>query len=87
MNTSSNLQKSVAAPAPIYAHGRNLDTQDKAAQLRKLALVGIAATDSTMNLLHLDDALQGLFEVMHRLAGEVEEEVDEMLSLGKRAAA
>ena len=75
------------APAPIYAHGGVLETEDKAAQLRKLALIGIAASDTAMNRLHLDDAFQGLFEVMHRLAGEVEEEVSEMKRLAKRAAA
>lgn len=75
------------APAPIYDKGSALETEDKAAQLRKLALIGIAATDSNMNLLHLDDAMQGLFEVMHRLAGEVEDEVAEMKRHATRAAA
>lgn len=77
----------MTAPAPIYDNGRALDTEDKAAQLRKLALIGIAATDSNMNLLHLDEAIQGLFEVMHRLAGEVEDEVAEMKRHATRAAA
>ena len=65
------------APAPIYTHGRNLSCEDRAAQLRKMATIGIAALDSNMNLAHLDDALQGLFEVMHRLSAEIEEEIDQ----------
>lgn len=77
-----------ATPAPIYATGSAAaDTEDKAAQLRQLALIGIAALGTTMNLKHLDDAMLGLFEVMHRLAGEVEEEVEEMKRLARQAAA
>ncbi len=77
----------MTAPAPIYANGSALETEDKAAQLRKLALIGMAATNTNMNLLHMNEALQGFFEVMHRLAGEVEEEVEEMRRVARRAAA
>lgn len=75
-------------PAPIYANGSAAaETEDKAAQLRKLALIGLAAADTSMNLKYLDEAFQGLFEVMHRLAGEIEEEVDEMKRLARQKAA
>lgn len=74
-------------PAPIHDNGRDLDAEDKAGQLRHLALIGIAATDTNMNLRNLNEAFQGLFAVMHRLADEVEEEVSEMKRLAKRAAA
>lgn len=77
----------IAAPTPIYTHGRALGCDDRAAHFRKLATVGIAALDSNMNLAHLDDALQGLFEVMHRLAGEIEDEIDQANTRAARAAA
>lgn len=81
-------QAIAGSPAPIYATGSAAtETDDKAAQLRKLALIGIAATDTNMNLQNLEAAFQGLFEVMHRLAGEVEEEVEEMKSLARPTAA
>lgn len=75
-------------PAPIYANGSAAtETEDKAAQLRKLALIGIAAADTSTNLKYLDEAIQGFFEVMHRLASEVEEEVAEMKRLANQKAA
>jgi hypothetical protein len=73
-------------PEPIYANGRKLEPEDKAGQLRQLALIGLAARDSNMNLMHIDEAFQGLFEVMHRLAGEVEEEIAEMQRVSRRVA-
>jgi hypothetical protein len=74
-------------PAPIYTNGSAAtDTESKAAQLRQMALIGIAATETAMNLKNLEAAFQGLFEVMHRLAGEVEEEVEEMKRLAKKVA-
>lgn len=69
----------MTAHAPIYVGGATLETGDKVAQIQKLALVGIASLDSNMNLLHLDEALQGLFEVIHRLSGEVQREVEEVI--------
>jgi hypothetical protein len=76
-----------AIPVPIYANGSAAtDTESKAAQLRQLALIGIAATDTAMNLNNLEGAFQGLFEVMHRLAGEVEEEVEDMRRLAAKVA-
>ncbi len=75
----------VSSPSPIYSNGAGLDAEDKATQLRHLALIGLAAMDSNMNVLHLNEAMQGLFEVMHRLAGEVEEEVADMKLLARPA--
>jgi hypothetical protein len=71
--------------APIYDNGGALEADDKAAQLRKLAAIGIAATGSNMRILDLNEAMQGLFEIMHRLAGEIEEELEEMKLLDQRA--
>ncbi len=73
-------------PEPIYSNGRKLGPEDKAMQLRQLALIGLAASDSNMNLLHIDDAFPALFEVMHRLASEVEEEITEMQRIAKLVA-
>ncbi len=62
--------------APIYNNNRPLDAEDKVAQIRHLAVIGIAATDSNLNVAHLDDAMRSLFEVIIRLAEEVNSEIE-----------
>jgi hypothetical protein len=58
--------------SPIYTNGLPIGTEGKATQIRHLALIGIAAGDSVMNVKGLDGAMCSLFEVIARLAEEVE---------------
>jgi hypothetical protein len=63
-------------PSPIYVSGRSVSTEDKACQLRHLALIGLAASDTSLGVAHLDSAFGSLFEVMARLAEEVSYDLD-----------
>lgn len=69
----------------IYTNDRIVDAEDKSTQLRHLALIGLAAADSNMNIKHIDCAFQSLFEVIARLAEEVTEEVAYMKVQLKRS--
>ncbi len=64
-------------PSEIYASDRPIDPIDeRIAQIRHLAIIGIAAIGSNMNMKNLDDAMFSLFEVIARLASEIEDEID-----------
>jgi hypothetical protein len=74
-------------PLPIYSNGHEIDAEDKAIQLRHLALIGLAASDSRFNIKHLDTAYVSLFEVMAALADEVAQEVESRKVGDKRQSA
>jgi hypothetical protein len=63
-------------PALIYTNNRPLSPGDKATQIRHLALIGIAASDSVNNVKGIDSAFESLFEVIARLADEVQCELE-----------
>ncbi len=52
-------------------------SEDRAAQIRHLAIIGIASCQTTMNLPYLSDARASLFEVIHRLADEIEDQLED----------
>lgn len=75
---------------PIYTNGLPIGPEGKATQIRHLALIGIAASDSVMNVKDLDCAMWSLFEVIARLAEEVEDDLQakpEGLSVASRRRA
>jgi hypothetical protein len=72
----TQAQDFIPTPSAIYTNNRQLDAEDKVDQIRHLALIGIAANDSNMNVAHLDDAMCSLFEVIIRLAQEVNSELE-----------
>lgn len=66
---------SVRKPAPIYGYDRPLTAEDRASQIRGLSILGLASTDSSYNLCHYNLALVSVFEVIARLADEIEGEL------------
>lgn len=73
-------RRAMAAADPnarIYQTDFIVGPQDKAAQIRHLARIGIAATATNANVRDLHTSLASLFEVMFRLAEEVEAELEE----------
>lgn len=60
----------------LYTHGQPLCPEDRTNQIRHLAKVGLAATSSNLGLRHMDVSLQALFEVIYRLADELEDCLD-----------
>ena len=63
-------------PTPIYDTDHKVSAADKATQIRHLALIGIAASDTGNNLKDLDHAFESLFEVIAGLADEVHFELE-----------
>lgn len=61
--------------AYIYAKARPYSAEDRATQIRHLALIGIAAQGSADFVRDLHSAYHSLFEVIHRLGGEIEDEL------------
>lgn len=60
----------------IYATSRPMEPYDRATQIRHLALIGLAATATDANLRDHAPAFCSLFEVIHRLADELEDELE-----------
>lgn len=60
--------------ADLYTGARPFCAEDRATQIRHLSLIGIAAQGSDSFLRDLPAAYHSLFEVIHRLAGEIEGE-------------
>ncbi|OJH43019.1 hypothetical protein IE00_19235 [Paracoccus sp. SM22M-07] len=52
-------------------------SEERAGQIRHLSMIGIASCRTTMDLPYLDDALAALFEVIHRLADEIEDQLED----------
>lgn len=55
---------------PLYITKREHDHIDRLYVISKLSGVGVAACDSAVNIAHLEGKLEGLFEIIHRLADE-----------------
>lgn len=51
---------------------------DRCAQIRHLAMIGLAANASIYNVRNLADARISLFEVIHRLSDELEDEIEKL---------
>lgn len=77
---------SVRKPVPIYGYDRPLTAEDRAAQIRGLSIIGLASTSSSYNLCHYDIALVAVFEVIARLADEIEGELADMKPSGSAVA-
>lgn len=60
----------------IYPESKPLGLTVRAGQIRNLAKIGIASTGSDFELGHMEDAFKVLFEVIHRLADELEDRLD-----------
>lgn len=71
----------------IYDHDDPLDTQDRARQIRHLAVLGIASGDSIWKVRQLKDAYRSLFEVIARLADEIEDDLDRQAELKRKGGA
>jgi hypothetical protein len=66
----------IAPPSPIYTNSLPIGAEERAFQLQHLALIGLAATDSNLEVRNLDGAMGSLFEVMARLAEELAGDVE-----------
>ena len=66
---------SVRTPVPIYGYDHPLTAEDRAAQIRGLSIIGLASTSSAFSFCNFDVALGSLFEVIARLADEIEGEL------------
>lgn len=66
----------LAPQTRIYVSARPMSPADRASQIRHLALIGLAATGSELNLRDHAPAFVSLFEVIHRLADELEDEME-----------
>jgi len=60
----------------IYDHDQPLSAEDRAKQIHHLALIGIAWSDSVWNVRRINDCYRSLFEVIARLAHEIEDDLD-----------
>lgn len=60
----------------IYDHDQPLSAEDRATQIRHLALIGIAGSDSIWKVRRINDCYRSLFEVIARLAHEIEDDLD-----------
>ena len=74
----SDENTKASSPSRIYETSAEYRPEDGAAQLRNLAIIGIAASETVMNVCGKDDAMISLFEVMARLAEEVADGVAEL---------
>lgn len=54
--------------------------------IMSLSKVGAAATDTTLNVQNMDDAICALFEVIHSIASEAAEQAENKQTKMKRAA-
>lgn len=65
-------------------HTRLYDTDvafsiaDRCAQIRHLAMIGLAANVSIYNVRGMEDARISLFEVIHRLSDELGDEIEKL---------
>jgi hypothetical protein len=78
MDTSNPLPGNDSGLPKAYDFLRNPPLWEKAGQLRHLCRIGLAATDTNAVLDHMENSFEALFEVMHRLADEIENEVDRL---------
>lgn len=62
----------------IYTNARPQTVEDKAAQIRHLAKIGLAAQSSNFDLRNLGEAFQSLFEIIHQLADSIEDQAESM---------
>lgn len=61
-------------------------SEDRATQIRHLAMIGLASCHAEMNLPYLNDARATLFEVIHRLADEINDQLeDERIAEARKA--
>lgn len=67
------------APYNPYASDVTLSVEDRVTQIRHLAVIGLAATNSTWNIRRPLDCFVSLFEVIARLADEIEDVIGEDL--------
>ena len=67
----------MSAPYLPYAGAAPLSVEDRAAQIRHLSTIGLAATNSAWNITDPNSCFVSLFEVIARLANEIEEELDQ----------
>lgn len=65
------------SPYQITDIDRPLGVCDRATQIRHLAIMGFAARESVWNAKDLNEAYLSLFEVIARLAAEIEDETKE----------
>lgn len=74
--------------ATIYNVDRTRDHVDRLHDIINLAKVGIASTDTALNIAHLDSGQCCLFEVIYRIASEALEiaETAQHAHCGKDAA-
>lgn len=63
--------------ARIYEGGAVMTAQDRATQIRHLALIGLAGSDSVYPIKDISAAYVSLFEVIARLADEIEDSFDQ----------
>ncbi len=76
MNAHSPIPEQEPSYPPAYLTGHLRQTPEgMAGQLRHLAKIGLAANDSNLNIEHMDASFEALFEVMHRLAFDLETEL------------
>ena len=68
---------------PIYQNGYTDTASSKAMRLYSLARVGVASTDSTMNVNLAEGGYCELFEVMGRLAYELSSDCEDLERLAK----
>lgn len=61
----------------IYDCGAIMKAQDRATQIRHLALIGLAGSDSVYPIKDIKAAYVSLFEVIARLADEIEDTFDQ----------
>lgn len=78
---------SVRKPFPVYNSGHELDISDRTAQIRHLALIGIAARSGGDTIRDMGAAYVSLFEVIARLADEVDGEIDHLNAIRKGGTA
>ncbi|MBC9245161.1 hypothetical protein H4P12_00170 [Paracoccus sp. 11-3] len=60
----------------MYDGSVSIGVDEKAAQIRHLAAIGVAASDTAYNIRNFSTCYISLFEVIARLAHEIEDEVD-----------
>lgn len=63
-------------PYTPYASANGLSLEDRATQIRHLSVIGLAATESAWNIRDTRRCFVSLFEVIARLADEIENEAN-----------
>jgi len=71
----------------IYECAHELDSQDRATQIRHLALLGIASSESAWKVRGLNHAYRSLFEVIARLTDEIEDDLELQAELKRKGGA